>query len=76
MPDMQRRNFLKWSSLVGLASSLPFTRIGAADKDIDNAPGGTAGDRAYWVALLDKIATPVLSNMSKGQLRKNMPVEY
>jgi hypothetical protein len=35
-----------------------------------------AGDRAYWAGTLYKIAAPVLGNMSKGELRKNMPVEY
>ncbi len=33
-------------------------------------------DRAYWVSLLDKIASPALSNLSKNELHKNMPVEY
>lgn len=32
--------------------------------------------RKYWVELLDKISTPVLNNMSKGELHKNMPVEF
>ncbi len=32
-------------------------------------------DRAYWVDLLYKMAYPVLSNMSKGELQKNMLVE-
>lgn len=35
-----------------------------------------AADRKYWVSLLDKISTPVLSNMSKGKLHENMPVEF
>jgi hypothetical protein len=35
-----------------------------------------AEDRKYWVSLLDKISTPVLSNMSKGELRKSMPIEF
>ncbi|MDR0331953.1 MAG: DUF2264 domain-containing protein [Dysgonamonadaceae bacterium] len=33
-------------------------------------------DRAYWVDLAYQMAAPVLSNMSKGELRKNMPIEY
>lgn len=33
-------------------------------------------DRQYWVSLLDAMATPVLDNMSKGELRKNMKVEF
>ena len=33
-------------------------------------------DRTYWVDLLYRMAAPVLSNMSKGELKKNMPAEY
>jgi len=33
-------------------------------------------DRAYWVNLLYRISEPILSNMSKGELKKNMTVEY
>ena len=32
-------------------------------------------DRAYWTGLAYKLAYPVLSNMAKGELRKNMEVE-
>lgn len=32
-------------------------------------------DRKYWADLLYRIASPVLSNMSKGELKKNMAVE-
>lgn len=32
-------------------------------------------DREYWVELIYKISEPVLSNMSKGELQKNMQVE-
>lgn len=32
-------------------------------------------DRLYWSDLAYKIASPVLSNMSKGELKKNMQVE-
>ncbi len=32
-------------------------------------------DRKYWTDLLYKISKPVLSNMSKGELAKNMEVE-
>jgi len=34
------------------------------------------GDRAYWVDMLYKISEPVLSNMSKGELKKNMQIEF
>lgn len=32
-------------------------------------------DRAKWLSALDRIAKPLLTNMSKGELRKNMPVK-
>lgn len=34
-----------------------------------------ANDRQQWVALCYRIAAPVLSNMSKGELQKNMQLE-
>lgn len=47
----------------------------SAQKRRDNTPV-PQNDRAYWVELMCRIAEPVLSNMSRGELRKNMPVEY
>lgn len=35
----------------------------------------TENDRTYWSSLLYKIASPVLSNMSRGELKKNMELE-
>lgn len=35
-----------------------------------------ADDRILWADTLYKIASPILKNMSKGELRKNMPVEF
>jgi len=32
-------------------------------------------DRSYWVDILNRISTPILCNMSKGELIKNMPLE-
>lgn len=36
----------------------------------------TSPDREYWVDMLCKISEPVLKNMSKGELRKNMELEF
>lgn len=72
---MQRKKFLKWSSLFGLASVLPRVSMSAATVEHRHSLSGQ-NDRAYWVALLDKMATPLLSNMSWAELRKNMPVVY
>lgn len=72
---MQRRSFVKWSSLLGIAGLVPVKNVlaennaGAADEI------SKANDRDYWVSLLDKIASPVLSNISKSQLRKNMVIQ-
>lgn len=38
--------------------------------------GKKQSDRDYWVALLDKIASPLLTNMSKGELHQNMPMRF
>jgi hypothetical protein len=94
---MERRKFLRWSSLFGFAGVLPAGDIQAAGKpaadegsgkdpgehrretDVagnDRLPGGISDDRAYWASLLDKIATPVLGNMSRGELRRNMAMEF
>ena len=35
-----------------------------------------AGDRQVWAEMCYKIARPVLENMSKGELQKNMQLEY
>jgi hypothetical protein len=62
---------------------LAFTMLASAQKTatkpvkvINTKQQNSQNDRAYWVSLLDKIASPVVSNMCKGELRKNMPVEY
>jgi hypothetical protein len=74
---MERRSFLRWSSLLGFAGLMPAKQMLANDKEVNvDENGKSANDRIYWVTLLDKIATPVLANMSKGELRKNMKMEY
>ena len=76
---MKRRNFIQLSSIlsfVGLAPAITSASV-IDTKAIDEAFEATgARDRTYWVQLLDKIASPILSNMSKGELRKNMPMDY
>lgn len=63
---MKRRSFLKRSSLIGTAVALtPYVALG-------DSPPLKANDRAFWVNLLERIAAPVLDNMSRGELVKNM----
>jgi hypothetical protein len=69
---MQRRNFLQLSSLLSLAGLLRTENTKAGDiGTTDKFPT----DRTYWISLLQKISAPVLDNMSKGELRKNMKIE-
>ena len=70
---MERRNFIKWSSLLSALGFVPSSNTLAATTIASHQKESTgAQDRAYWVDLLDKIASPVLANMSKGELRLNM----
>ncbi len=39
------------------------------------APVPAESDREYWVALLARLAQPVLENLARGTLKRNMPVE-
>ncbi len=81
---MKRRNFLQWSALAstlglipGVAGAATTTALGGATPNPAGAsPASGLEDRALWVSILNKMATPVLSNMSQGLLQKNMPVEY
>jgi hypothetical protein len=74
---MKRRNFIQLSSILSFVGLAPAISR-ASDYQVTDNILGTNGlkDRIYWVRLLDKIASPILSNMSKGELRKNMPMEY
>lgn len=73
---MQRRNFIKWSSLLGVVGFIPAKSVLAENITTDTHTTKNDSDRDYWVWLLNKIATPVLSNISKGELRKNMELQY
>jgi len=41
----------------------------------DESISYAGNDRAYWVSILSKMATPILDNISKQQWRKKMPME-
>jgi hypothetical protein len=74
---MQRRNFLRWSSLLSTFGFLPEQAAAVGEQVLfSSEESPSKNDRDYWVALLDKISTPVLENMSKGELRKNMQLAF
>lgn len=66
---MFRRNFLKRTALAGFGATFALEPTLAAP-----APK-PQNDRDFWVSTLTRIADPVLVNLSKGQLKANMPVE-
>jgi len=65
---MDRRLMLKLSTVIGLGS-IPSSTVfsfGNAEKHLEKS------DRDYWVELICRIADPLLKNLSKGDLKKNM----
>ena len=54
-----------------LLALVPFMGINAAKKKVQQQ-----SDRAYWCALAYKMSQPVLENMAKGELQKNMQTEF
>lgn len=73
---MKRRLLLKLLGGAGigtLATSLPIDAKAESQHEMKESV--TENDRSYWVAILTKIASPILSNISIQQWRKNMPME-
>ncbi|UIR55460.1 DUF2264 domain-containing protein [Sphingobacterium sp. SRCM116780] len=73
---MKRRLLLKLLGGAGLGTlttALPMDAKAIHQNGVDDTIA--ENDRAYWVKILTKIANPILSNISKQQLRKNMPME-
>ena len=66
---MNRREFLKRTTVAGAAASLP-TGVGA-----EQTRPSVSTDREYWVAVMQRLADPVLTNAANGTLKVKMPVE-
>ncbi len=56
-------------TIIALLLALPLTSVQSKKKT------AVQTDREYWCSLAYKMAEPVLSNMSRGELQKNMKVE-
>lgn len=65
---MHKRDFMK-AALVGAAT------LGGGAADAAKPVSAPIDDRAYMAGLLEKIASPVLSAMAKGELKKTFPLE-
>ena len=69
-----RREFIKSVTAFGVAGlvGVPTTDSVAQTPVTPEAP---KSDRDYWLSIVDKIASPVLENLSRRELKKVMPVE-
>ena len=64
-------NYMFKSIMMTLVLALvPFMGISAKKKAVQQS------DRQYWCSLAYKMAQPVLENMAKGELQKNMQTEF
>lgn len=68
-----RREFFKSTAALGVlgTTGLPLRTLA---ETTTQAPA-SGDDRQYWVSVTDRIARPVLENLSRRELKKNMPVE-
>jgi hypothetical protein len=61
------------------AGGVPVPGVGAAGAGPGGAGAGSqpsrAEEREYWVAMLSRVAGPVLERLAEGRLRAGMPVE-
>jgi hypothetical protein len=65
-----RREFLRVASCTGVAGLLD-----QASPQTRESKSGANADRAYWLGVVDRLALPILENLSRGQLKQQMPVE-
>ncbi len=77
---MKRRNFIKTmaaTGATGVFAASPISSLEAASsgKKKQNEAQKSLSDRTYWTSLMYQMSAPVLSNMAKGELQKNMTVE-
>ena len=67
-----RREFFKSAAALGVLNAAGLS-LRAAENKI--AVVTTGSDRQFWVSVLEKISRPVLENLARRELKKNMPVE-
>jgi hypothetical protein len=69
---MHRRDFL---GAVGASAAVTRAASAAAPDQAATALAPAAGDRAFWVATLRRLADPVLQHLAAGTLKASMPIE-
>ena len=70
-----RRNFLKSAVLATAPVLAASTAQAAVHASQTAAPETGAADRARWLAIVERVAQPVLEAISQQNLRASMPVE-
>jgi prepilin-type N-terminal cleavage/methylation domain-containing protein/prepilin-type processing-associated H-X9-DG protein len=68
-----RREFFKSAAALGVAGAAGLSPSAPAEKRV--LISSPSDDRRFWVSVLEKIARPVLENLSRRELKKKMPVE-
>ena len=74
---MKRRTWLQQAGLLFAGLSLQNTQAATQIDPVskNHLPDQKHGDdRAYWVSVVEKMANPILENISKGTFQINMPM--
>lgn len=69
-----RREFIKSVGAFGVAGMGSIAMQGTAD-EVTGQPDEERSDRSYWLSVMDRLASPVLTNLSRRELKNAMPVE-
>ena len=69
-----RRDFVKLVAVAGMVGSGTL-RAQPRTSAAPSAPAPAGDDRAYWLDITRRLATPVLEAMAQRRLRATMPVE-
>lgn len=72
---MERKNFIKLIPVAGISPFLLAHPIDPGDATSDRV-SVNPDSRSYWISVMQKLADPLLQNLSSGKLRLNMPVEF
>ncbi|MBC7416649.1 MAG: DUF2264 domain-containing protein, partial [Pedobacter sp.] len=72
---MFRRKFLAFVPATLATGLLTSKNLFTLQEEPKNNSNKSYDNRAYWVSTMVKIAYPVLSNLSEGKLKQNMPIE-
>jgi hypothetical protein len=69
-----RRDFFKSVTALGVAG-LAGMSPGVAAAEPTTPLEDHTDDRSYWIGVMTRVASPVLENLARHELKKNMPVE-